>query len=94
MKKIKKFEAAFLAGVLLLQSLGTIANAQETENYEMDGFIAEEASEFNDVEFDGVESDDVVSDDAENDDAENERSVSDGERYRSFFNHLAFSGMC
>ena len=72
MKKIKKFEAAFLAGVLLLQSLGTIANAQETENYEMDGFIAEEASEFNDVEFDGVESDDVVSDDAENDDAENE----------------------
>ena len=72
MKKIKKYEAAFLAGVLLLQSLGTIANAQETENYEMDGFIAEEASEFNDVEFDGVESDDVVSDDAENDDAENE----------------------
>ena len=71
-KKIKKYEAAFLAGVLLLQSLGTIANAQETENYEMDGFIAEEASEFNDVEFDGVESDDVVSDDAENDDAENE----------------------
>ena len=62
MKKIKKYEAAFLAGVLLLQSLGTIANAQETENYEMDGFIAEEASEFNDV----------VSDDAENDDAENE----------------------
>ena len=59
-KKIKKYEAAFLAGVLLLQSLGTIANAQETENYEMDGFIAEEASEFNDV----------VSDDAENDDAE------------------------
>ncbi len=72
MKKIKKYEAAFLAGVLLLQSLGTIANAQETENYEMDGFIAEEASEFNDVEFDGVESEDVVSDDAENDDAENE----------------------
>ena len=62
MKKIKKFEAAFLAGVLLLQSLGTIANAQETENYEMDGFIAEEASEFDDVE----------SDDAESDDAENE----------------------
>ena len=67
MKKIKKFEAAFLAGVLLLQSLGTIANAQETENYEMDGFIAEEASEFDDVE-----SDDAESDDAENDDAENE----------------------
>lgn len=67
MKKTKKFEAAFLAGVLLLQSLGTIANAQETENYEMDGFIAEEASEFDDVE-----SDDAESDDAENDDAENE----------------------
>ena len=67
MKKIKKFEAAFLAGVLLLQSLGTIANAQETENYEMDGFIAEEASEFDDVESDDAESDDAENDDAEND---------------------------
>ena len=67
MKKIKKFEAAFLAGELLLQSLGRIANAQETENYEMDGFIAEEASEFDDVE-----SDDAENDDAENDVAENE----------------------
>ena len=72
MKKIKKFEAAFLAGVLLLQSLGTIANAQETENYEMDGFIAEEASEFDDVESDDAENDDAENDDVENDDAENE----------------------
>ena len=72
MKKIKKFEAAFLAGVLLLQSLGTIANAQETENYEMDGFIAEEASEFDDVESDDAENDDAENDDAENDVAENE----------------------
>lgn len=72
MKKIKKFEAAFLAGVLLMQSLGTIANAQETENYEMDGFIAEEASEFDDVEFDDVENDDAENDVAENDVAENE----------------------
>ena len=83
MKKIKKFEAAFLAGVLLLQSLGTIANAQETENYEMDGFIAEEASEFDDVESDDAESDDVESDDAESDDAENDDAENEEIQFES-----------